>query len=212
MALVAATPGIIDFFGVVPPHSTGRTRALQHGASNVSATVLFGIAWVVRADASAEPGLAVLGLEAAALVLLTMGGWMGGTLVASNQIGIDHRYARAGKWKERRIRADPGAAEGTPITVASSDDLKTDQMMLVHVGERRIVLGRTEDGFVAFDDRCTHRGASLADGVLICGTVQCPWHGSQFDTRTGQVRAGPAEEEVRAYKVEESGGNVRVRL
>ena len=31
-----------------------------------------------------------------------------------------------------------------------------------------------EKGYVAFSDYCTHKGASLADGALICGTVQCP--------------------------------------
>jgi nitrite reductase/ring-hydroxylating ferredoxin subunit len=82
--------------------------------------------------------------------------------------------------------------------------------MLLHVGDRRIVLGRTERGFVGFADACTHRGASLADGVLICGTVQCPWHGSQFDAATGKVRAGPAEKGIRVYEVEEAGSNARI--
>jgi nitrite reductase/ring-hydroxylating ferredoxin subunit len=42
------------------------------------------------------------------------------------------------------------------------------------------VLARTEEGYVAFDDRCTHKGGSLAAGVMVWGTVQCLWHGSQF--------------------------------
>ena len=209
-ALLAATPGVIDLIWAVPPKSTGKSRALKHAASNLSATVLFLIAWVTRPDA-AEPGMATLGLEGAGLVLLTMGSWMGGTLVDRNQIGVDHRYARAGKWKERRVAVE-GASAGGALEVAGRDELEVDQMMLVHVGDRRIVLGRTEDGYVAFDDRCTHRGASLADGVLICGTVQCPWHGSQFDVRSGKRKAGPAEEGIRSYRVEEGGGKVRVTL
>jgi len=40
-------------------------------------------------------------------------------------------------------------------------------------------------------DRCTHRGGPLSDGVLMCGTVQCPWHGSQFDVKTVEVKCGP---------------------
>jgi nitrite reductase/ring-hydroxylating ferredoxin subunit/uncharacterized membrane protein len=208
-ALLAATPGLVDFIGAVPPKSTGKSRALKHGASNVSATLLFGVAWLARPETSVEPGWTTLGLEGVGVILLTMGSWMGGTLVARNQIGIDHRYARAGKWKERRVTAD-GAGSNRALEVADRDELQVDQMMLVHVGGRRIVLGRTEDGFVAFDDRCTHRGASLADGVLICGTVQCPWHGSQFDVRSGKKKAGPAGEGIRSYKVEESGGKVRV--
>jgi nitrite reductase/ring-hydroxylating ferredoxin subunit len=141
-------------------------------------------------------------------VLLGMGGWMGGTLVNRNLISVDHRYAGAGKWSEARLRA---GRDGR-VVAARADELEVDQMKLLHVDGRRIVLGRTEDGYVAFDDRCTHRGGSLAGGVMICGTVQCLWHGSQFDCRTGAVRAGPAEEPIRTYEVEEAGGEVRLRL
>jgi nitrite reductase/ring-hydroxylating ferredoxin subunit len=61
---------------------------------------------------------------------------------------------------------------------------------------------------VAFDDRCTHKGGSLADGALVCGTVQCPWHGSQFDVASGGVKSGPATQRVRTYEVEERDGRL----
>jgi nitrite reductase/ring-hydroxylating ferredoxin subunit len=77
---------------------------------------------------------------------------------------------------------------------------------------KRVVLARTEDGYAAFDDHCPHRGASLADGVIISGQVQCPWHGSQFDVRTGAVVNGPAEEGIGTYFVEERGGKVILHL
>lgn len=205
-ALLAAIPGAIDYFRAVPPESTGRTRATRHALVNLSAVALFALAWWLRGDATIRPGAALLGLEAVAVGLLTAGGWMGGTLVYRNQIGVDHRYAGAGKWKEARVEARPGA----PVVVARTDELEVGQMKLVRVDGRRIVLGRTEEGFLAFDDRCTHRGGSLADGSLICGTVQCPWHGSQFEVRTGAVRAGPAQEPIRTYRVEEDGGEVRL--
>jgi nitrite reductase/ring-hydroxylating ferredoxin subunit len=85
-------------------------------------------------------------------------------------------------------------------------------MKLLHIGNQRIVLARTEQGFVAFEDHCTHRGGSLADGVLICGTVQCPWHGSQFDVRAGALKSGPAGEGIHVYQVEERGGEVCLML
>ena len=93
-----------------------------------------------------------------------------------------------------------------------SNELKIDQMKLIHVNGLRIVIGKTENGLVAFDDRCTHRGASLADGVMICGTVQCPWHGSQFDTTNGHVKAGPADKKITIYRLEEREGNVYLKL
>src|SRR5690606_29294144 len=94
------------------------------------------------------------------------------------------------------------------IEVAELNELKVNQMMLVHVKDKRIVIGRTESGYVAFDDRCTHRGASLADGAMICGVVQCPWHGSQFDCRTGDVTAGPADKNIPVYQLNEENGKL----
>jgi nitrite reductase/ring-hydroxylating ferredoxin subunit len=85
-------------------------------------------------------------------------------------------------------------------------------MKLLHVDGKRIVLARTEDGYVAFDDGCTHKGGSLAGGAMICGTVQCPWHGSQFDARTGDVKAGPAKKGITTYRVEQREGEVRLTL
>lgn len=201
MALVAAVPGAIDYVYTVPPESTGKQRARKHGLVNLSAVALFAVAWLLRGGAAVPPEVLDLALEAAAAGLLTAGGWMGGTLVSRNQISVDHRYAGAGKWKEEHVGAD-GAGE---VAVGRADELEVNQMKLLHLDGRRVVLARTEEGYVAFDDHCTHRGGSLAGGVMICGTVQCPWHGSQFDARTGAVRAGPAEEAIRTYRVERRG-------
>jgi nitrite reductase/ring-hydroxylating ferredoxin subunit/uncharacterized membrane protein len=207
-ALVAAVPGFIDYFTTVPPNSSGKRRATKHMLVNLAAVALFAIAWVVRGDSAAMPTQLSLGLEAVGLILLTAGGWMGGVLVNRNQIGVDHRYARAGKWKEERIRA--GAERS--MVVARRDELQPDQMKLLQIDGRRIVLARTDTGYLAFDDRCTHKGGSLAGGVMIGGVVQCPWHGSQFDCRSGAVRAGPAGDPIAAYRVTEANGEVRLHL
>ena len=207
-AIVAAVPGFVDYLYTVPPKSTGKTRATRHMLANLSAVALFALAWWLRTNAAAPPGDLQLVLEAAAVVLITAGGWMGGVLVNRNQIGVDPRYANAGKWREARVEARPGE----PAVVAKSDELEVNQMKLLRIGDRRIVLARDETGYVAFDDRCTHRGGSLAGGAMICGTVQCPWHGSQFDVRTGAVKAGPASQPIAADRSEESGGEIRLVL
>jgi len=208
VALVAAIPGLIDYRYSVPPKSSGKRRATRHMLAMVSAVTLFALGAWIRGGASAEPPLATIALGFVGAVLLGAGGWMGGVLVTRNQISVDHRYAGAGKWREATIKAS--ADEW--IEVARADELAVDQMKLLRVGDRRLVLGRSEDGWVAFDDRCTHRGGSLADGVLICGTVQCPWHGSQFDVGSGRVVAGPAQEPIACHVVKEEGGAVRLRV
>src|SRR5215218_4369854 len=189
-ALVAAVPGAIDYAYTVPPRSTAKERATRHMVLNLSAVGLVATAWIIRGSRSEA---VVVALEAAAVRLLIVAGWMGGILVNRNQIGVDHRYAGAGKWKETAVDLEAAV----PTRVASADELEVNQMKLLRAGDRRIVLARTEKGYVAFDDRCTHRGGSLAGGTTMCGTVQCPWHGSQFDAHTGAVTAGPARKPIK---------------
>lgn len=197
-AVVAAVPGIVDYVYTVPPKSSAKTRAIYHMLVNSGAVLLFVVAWIARGGAGMEPGYAVLLPEAGGLVLLGIGGWLGGTLVYRNLIGVDHRFAEAGKFNEQYFDGNASS----PLHVADSNELTANQMKLLHIGERRVVLARTDDGYVAFDDRCTHRGGSLAGGVLMCGKVQCLWHGSQFDVTSGNVHSGPAEKPISTYHVE----------
>lgn len=195
--LIAAIPGAIDYLHTVPPNSSGKKRATQHALLNVTALVLFFSAWLLRDNTHPEPSFVVLGLEFVGSGALAYSGWLGGTLVVRNLISVDHRYADKGQWQEASFTAKAGE----PIVVGRVDDLKEDQMKLLHVNGRRIVLGRTKTGYVAFDDGCTHRGGSLAGGVLIDGTVQCLWHGSQFNVEDGRVRCGPAKEGISVHDV-----------
>jgi len=201
-ALLAAVPGIIDYIFTVPPRSTAKKRATQHALINSTAIILFLSTWFYRQDSTASIYV-IIGLEFSGTLLLGIAGWMGGTLVYRNQIGVNPRYAGAGKWKEEYFKTP-----ASPLKVAHRDELKVNQMKLLHINKKRIVLARTEKSYVAFDDHCTHRGGSLAGGSMICGTVQCPWHGSQFDTTTGEVKAGPATKKIITYKINETGSEV----
>lgn len=209
-ALVAAVPGLIDYMFAVPPKSSAKDRATKHMLSNMSALALFTAARLGRRHPDAPAPAWALGLETIGAGLLGVGGWLGGTLVYRNQIGVDHRYAEAGKWQVESIA--PGQPEGSEVDVGAADELKVDQMKLVRSGSRRIAVARIESGVVAFDDRCTHKGGPLSDGVLACGTVQCPWHGSQFDVKTGNVKHGPAADPIATYEVTERDGRLLLRV
>ena len=201
-ALLAAVPGIVDYIYVVPPKSSAKKRAAKHGITNTIMVIIFGAALLLRQNNETSFYI-VVGLEVLGVILLSIAGWLGGTLVYRNQIGVDIRYAYAGKWKEEYIKQVNGQ-----IPVATTNELKVNQMKLLHIGDMRIVICRTDNGYAAFDDRCTHRGGSLAGGAMICGTVQCPWHGSQFDVHSGVVKAGPAKEKINTYTIKEMEGRV----
>jgi uncharacterized membrane protein/nitrite reductase/ring-hydroxylating ferredoxin subunit len=204
--LLAAIPGVVDYVRAVPPNSSGKRRAGRHGLVNGVALVLFGAAWAVR-GLHEPPTVATFLPTLVGAALLGYGGWLGGTLVTRNLISVDHRYANAGRWRGIRAGAGPG-----PVLVPLSTPLEEGQMALVRAGERRLVLARTASGYAAFDDRCTHRGGSLAAGVLIGGTAQCLWHGSQFDCATGRPACGPAEKAIKTYAVKATKGGVEIEL
>ena len=193
-AALAAMPGAIDLFTVVPPHSSARDRGYIHGGLNVLALIVFIVVAARRGDAAAVPdGISVM-LSIAGIIVIGISGWLGGTLVYRNQIGVDHQYANAGKYKERTL-------DSWDRPVCNQGELGDGQMMLAIVQGQRVVVGRCDEGIFAFADACTHKGGPLSDGALVGCTVQCPWHGSQFDVHTGQVKAGPAQAQIETYDV-----------
>ncbi|WP_116246931.1 non-heme iron oxygenase ferredoxin subunit [Nocardiopsis sp. FIRDI 009] len=70
----------------------------------------------------------------------------------------------------------------------------------------------TPDGLFALGDTCPHGQASLCEGWVEDGTVECPAHLAVFSVRTGQVRSGPASAPATAYRVEVRGDTVGVVL
>jgi nitrite reductase/ring-hydroxylating ferredoxin subunit/uncharacterized membrane protein len=207
-SVAAAIPGFIDYARTVPPKSSGRKRATQHMVLVLGAVVAFAAATLFRRSAASEPSYTILAIETIGAILLMAGGSLGGTLVFRDQISVDHRYPANTTWREATVEMDGYGW----VDAATTTELGIDQMKLLRIDDQRVVLARTRTGYVAFDDACTHEGGSLAGGTMVCGTVQCPWHGSQFDTRSGCVRAGPAERSLDVYEVAESEGVVRVRL
>ena len=96
--------------------------------------------------------------------------------------------------------------------VGAADDASTGTLRRVEVGETAVCLARTEDGWLAFDDTCTHEECSLAEGELDGGVVICPCHGSEFDVRTGDVVTPPALDPLPIYEARDDGGTLFVRL
>ena len=58
--------------------------------------------------------------------------------------------------------------------------------MEVVVGEQIVALFSVGGELFALDGVCPHQGGPLGEGELIGCVVTCPWHGWQFDVRTGQ--------------------------
>ena len=95
--------------------------------------------------------------------------------------------------------------------IGCADDLPLLEGRSVAVGDRRIAVFNTGDGFVAIDARCPHSGGPLSDGLVADGCVTCPLHGWRLDLHTGEVVAG-GEGSVRTYEVLEREGDLFVLL
>ena len=74
-----------------------------------------------------------------------------------------------------------------------------------------VLLVREGGEIHALANRCTHRGGPLHEGEVGEGRVTCPWHGSEFDLRTGSVERGPASSPQPAYEARTRDGAVEVR-
>lgn len=77
------------------------------------------------------------------------------------------------------------------------------------IGERRVLVLRTESGVFAFEDRCPHLGLPLSKGTLEGQTLTCFAHQFQFDAETGEG-INPRCLRLWAYPVELRGGLICV--
>ena len=104
--------------------------------------------------------------------------------------------------KEQRPDLTAGIAEA---------EIPDDRPLTGRVGDELVLLIRTGDDIHALGATCSHYGGPLGDGLVVDGTVRCPWHHARFDVRTGAAVGGPALDPVPCWEVERADGRVRVR-
>ncbi len=98
------------------------------------------------------------------------------------------------------------------VHVAHVDEVEPEFPLGVLMGDgRRICIVRHDEQFYAVDDRCPHRDFALSGGDVVGPCVlECPWHGAQFDVRTGEVLQGPATDPIATYAVRVEQGEIYV--
>lgn len=94
--------------------------------------------------------------------------------------------------------------------VASVSGVPPGEMIVVEVGGEEVAIANVAGEFCAFSNTCTHRGGPLSDGLLAGDIVECPFHGGQFNVRTGEAVSPPATEAVKTYPVQVAGDDIRV--
>lgn len=94
------------------------------------------------------------------------------------------------------------------VRIGALTDLPDGQGVRVELGSHRVAVFRIGGDVYALGDRCSHAEASLAEGDVFDGEVECPRHGSTFDLRTGKPQALPATRPVPVYEVTVTDGDV----
>jgi nitrite reductase/ring-hydroxylating ferredoxin subunit len=101
--------------------------------------------------------------------------------------------------------------------VAKVGEIAPGQRKLIEVSGRRVGIFHSNGEYFALLDRCPHQGASLCSGMLMSlvdssepgdyrisrksEMLRCPWHGWEFDIRTGQSWCEPSKIRVKTYPV-----------
>jgi 3-phenylpropionate/trans-cinnamate dioxygenase ferredoxin subunit len=78
------------------------------------------------------------------------------------------------------------------------------------VAGKEIAVFNVDGEFYAIQADCTHAGGPLCEGALWGDIVTCPWHGSEFNVKTGEVVTDPSDEPVKTYKVRVVDGAIVV--
>jgi 3-phenylpropionate/trans-cinnamate dioxygenase ferredoxin subunit len=111
--------------------------------------------------------------------------------------------------------------------VARADEIAPGTRKIVKVNGREIGVFNVAGEFFALANRCPHAGAELCRGAIVGlmaasepgayrvdrpgEFLRCPWHGWEFDIRTGQSWCDPKSTKVRAFQVTVEPGDKLVK-
>ncbi|MEX2528265.1 MAG: non-heme iron oxygenase ferredoxin subunit [Gemmatimonadota bacterium] len=98
------------------------------------------------------------------------------------------------------------------IRVGRVDDCPPGKILGVAQGAHRVVVVNAEGEFHALKDQCSHQDLPLSDGDLDGFTLECCYHGAQFDVRSGKALCLPAIRAVPCYPVEVRDRDIYVQV
>src|SRR5439155_4884687 len=95
--------------------------------------------------------------------------------------------------------------------VANTQHLQEGSLLKVEYAGNAVVLSMVNGKVYAIDAVCSHEGGPLEDGKLEGYVIECPWHGSKFDVRTGEVKNPPADKPQSVYQVHVENNDILIK-
>ncbi|MBR0828635.1 Rieske (2Fe-2S) protein [Bradyrhizobium manausense] len=125
--------------------------------------------------------------------------------------------------------AQIGVKQQQQFAVGAVDGFPVGQMVMVEVGEQAIGVVKLSNGELrALRNWCPHKGAPICRGIIggtwppsdpgkldYDGTQEvlvCPWHGFEYDLKTGREMFGTGRTRLRLYPVSVQDGTVYVSV
>ena len=189
-AIPAAVTGAADWSDA---QGAPRRVGVVHAIVNSSALALYTASWIARRRGRNGRGVA---LSWAGATFATVGGFLGGHLVAALGVGVDH------------------TAFEEPLSdwaAVSDADSLSERPTRFDVHGVAVLLRRHDGEVTAIAATCPHRGAPLDEGSFDGDVVTCPWHGSRFCLLDGALLAGPSPTRVDSYETRVRAGTVEIR-
>lgn len=205
-ALAAAVTGLEDWSDIRADHS-GKRTATTHMLLNLVVVVLFVANLIIRSRQigfTPTPLLPLL-LSLVAVAILMYSGYLGGLLVYDHGISIG-RHRRHTPTPDRTIRISVPEGDQHSVPIAHANMLRDGATLRVDLDGNVLCIVRLGEEYYAFQEFCTHRFGPLSEGSFHGSEVQCPWHRSCFDVRSGKVTRGPAKVELKTYPIEVQDG------
>jgi nitrite reductase/ring-hydroxylating ferredoxin subunit/uncharacterized membrane protein len=211
-AVPSAVAGFMDWSQL---HSQQQRVGLVHATANITAVGFYAASLAARATGRQGAGkvLGFLGLG-----IVSFGGFLGGHLSYRQAAGANHS-------EDVPHRFPSGWQALAPL-----EDLPEGKLHKRVVAGLPLVVFREGETVNVLSDVCSHLSGPLHEGKLKGGSltagsankglasdgsepcVVCPWHGSTFSLRSGEVQAGPATARQPRFESRVTGGLVEVNL
>jgi len=186
--VAAAVAGLADYSDT---DDEPRMVATVHATVMTIALIVYVASIMFRLSPDQNRTIAIV-LSLIGYGIVTAGAFVGGELVYTLGNMVNRhawRFYGEPKWTKLDLNEIP---EGQPVAAKA--------------GAQSLVVMRTGETIYALHAQCAHAGGPLAEGKLVDGCIECPWHQSRYRMSDGKRVQGPTTYDQPSYEVRAAEG------